>query len=52
MRGLQVQGDGLDLERSVKSLGEQLRRQFSDIASEPLPEVMLVLLEKLSGVAE
>jgi hypothetical protein len=52
MRGLQVQGDGLDLERSAKSLGEQLRRQFSDIASEPLPEAMLALLEKLNRVAE
>lgn len=50
MRGLHMQRDGLDLERSVASLGEQLKRQFSDIASEPLPEAMLALLEALSGV--
>lgn len=50
MRGLHMQRDGLDHERSIASLGEQLKRQFSDIASEPLPEAMLALLEALSGV--
>ncbi len=52
MRGLYVQCAGLDLERSVTSLGEQLKRQFSDIASEPLPEIMIELLEKLNRAAE
>ncbi len=44
--------EGLDLARSVERLGEQLGQQFSDIASEPLPENMLELLEKLNRAAE
>jgi hypothetical protein len=42
--------DAVDVEPSVKRLGEQLRRQFSDIASEPLPDDMLTLLEELSQI--
>ncbi len=44
--------DDLDLARSVERLGEQIGRQFSDIASEPLPEIMIELLEKLNRAAE
>ncbi|MGJ0395134.1 MAG: NepR family anti-sigma factor [Methylocystis sp.] len=52
MKGLQAKREVLDLERTVMWLGEQLRRQFSDVASEPLPEEMLALLAKLNQVAE
>lgn len=52
MKGHQAKREGLDLERTVMRLGEQLRRQFSDVASEPLPEDMLALLAKLNQVAE
>jgi hypothetical protein len=52
MKGHQAKREGLDLERTVMRLGEQLRRQFSDVASEPLPEEMLALLAKLNQVAE
>jgi hypothetical protein len=52
MRRNQAQREELDLERTIMRLGEQLRRQFSDVASEPLPENMLALLEKLNLVAE
>lgn len=52
MRGNQTQREGFDMERTVVRLGEQLRQQFSDVASEPLPENMLALLEKLNRAAE
>jgi Anti-sigma factor NepR len=52
MRGSQAQREELDLERTIMRVGEQLRRQFSDVASEPLPEDMLALLAKLNLVAE
>ncbi len=52
MRGKQLQRERLDLEGSVARIGEQLRRQFSDVASEPLPENMLALLEALTQTAE
>ncbi|WP_171015249.1 NepR family anti-sigma factor [Methylocystis sp. B8] len=52
MRQNQLACEALDLERSVMRLGEQLRRQFSDVTSEPLPEDMRVLLEELSQAAE
>lgn len=52
MRASQAQREELDLERTIMRVGEQLRRQFSDVASEPLPENMLALLEKLNLVAE
>ena len=39
--------DARDLEASVRALGEQLRRQFFDVASEPLPEDMRALLDAL-----
>lgn len=52
MRRNQLACEALDLERSVMRLGEQLRRQFSDVTSEPLPDDMLVLLEELSQTAE
>lgn len=52
MKGHQAKREGLDQERTVMRLGEQLRRQFSDVASEPLPEDMLALLAKLNRVAE
>lgn len=48
----QAKREGLDLERTVMRLGEQLRRQFSDVAAEPLPEDMLVLLAKLNQTAK
>jgi hypothetical protein len=51
MRGNRYTRDAVDLEPSVRRLGEQLRRQFSDIASEPLPDDMLALLEELSQVS-
>ncbi len=51
MRRNRYTRDAVDLEPSVKRLGGQLRRQFSDIASEPLPDDMLVLLEELSQVS-
>ena len=51
MRGNRYTRDAVDLEPSVRRLGEQLRRQFSDIASEPLPDDMLALLEELSEVS-
>ncbi|MFO1102894.1 MAG: NepR family anti-sigma factor [Methylocystis sp.] len=47
-RGNRVQREGLDLERTTMRLGDQLRRQFSDVASEPLPADMLALLEQLN----
>lgn len=43
--------EAVDVEPCVKRLGEQLSRQFSDIASEPLPADMLALLEELSEVS-
>jgi hypothetical protein len=52
MRRNQLACEALDLERSVMRLGEQLRRQFSEVTLEPLPEDMLVLLEELSQAAE
>jgi len=52
MRRNQLACEALDSERSVMRLGEQLRRQFSDVTLEPLPEDMLVLLEELSQAAE
>ena len=51
MRGNRYTRDAVDVEPSVRRLGEQLRRQFSDIASEPLPDDMLTLLEELSQVS-
>jgi hypothetical protein len=51
MRGNRYARDAVDLEPSVSRLGEQLRRQFSDIALEPLPDDMLALLEELSQVS-
>lgn len=52
MRGNRLQCERLDLEGSVQRLGEELRRQLSDIASEQLPEDMLALLEELKQAAE
>ncbi|MGD9544898.1 MAG: NepR family anti-sigma factor [Methylocystis sp.] len=41
------------LEASVRLLGEQLRRQFCEVASEPLPDDMRALLDELeAGCAE
>lgn len=51
MRGNRYLRDAVDVEPSVKRLGEQLRRQFSDIASEPLPDDMLALLEELDQMS-
>ena len=51
MRRNRYTRDAVDVEPSVKRLGEQLRRQFSDIASEPLPDDMLALLEELSQIS-
>ncbi|WP_055725708.1 NepR family anti-sigma factor [Methylocystis sp. SB2] len=51
MRGNRYIRDAVDVEPCVKRLGEQLRSQFSDIASEPLPVDMLALLEELSQVS-
>jgi hypothetical protein len=51
MRGNRYIRDAVDVEPCVKRLGEQLRRQFSDIASDPLPDDMLALLEELSQVS-
>lgn len=51
MRGSRYTRDTVGLEPNVKGLCEQLRRQFSDIASEPLPDDMLALLEELSQVS-
>ncbi|WP_425338972.1 NepR family anti-sigma factor [Methylocystis rosea] len=51
MRGNRHLRDAVDAEPSVKRLGEQLRRQFSDIASEPLPDDMLALLEELNQIS-
>lgn len=52
MRRHQANCEALDLERTVMRLGEQLRRQFSDVASEPLPEDMLALLRKLNKATQ
>lgn len=52
MRGNRLQCERLDLEGSVQWLGEQLRRQFSDVVSESPPEDMLALLEELKQAAE
>jgi hypothetical protein len=46
--GNRVRREELDLERTIMRLGDQLRRQFCDVASEPLPDDMLGLLEKLN----
>ena len=51
MRRNRYTRDAVDVGPSVSRLGEQLRRQFSDIASEPLPDDMLALLEELSEVS-
>ena len=48
MRGNLYARDAVGAEPSVGRIGEQLRRQFSDIALEPLPDDMLALLEELS----
>lgn len=52
MKGNQAKRKALDLERIVTRLGEQLRWHFSEVASEPLPEDMLALLEMLDQGAE
>lgn len=44
--------EGFDPERAAQRLSEHLKRQFSGIASEPLPADMLALLEKLNHVAK
>jgi hypothetical protein len=51
MRGSRYIRDAVEVEPSVRRLGEQLRRQFSDIASEPLPDDMLALLEELNQIS-
>lgn len=52
MSGNRLQREGLDLGGSVQRLGEQLRRQFSDVPLEPLPEDMLALLQALKQMSE
>jgi len=52
MSGNRLQREGLDLDGSVQRLGEQLRRQFSDVPLEPLPEDMLALLQELNRLSE